>query len=118
MIEPGMIPMAAARFKALGDPVRLALLAALQDGEKSVGELALAMRRSQPNVSQQLASLARAGLVESRRDGNHVFYRSSDPLVARICETVCTSLTRRLRDEEVRLKALRRSGSRRGIARG
>ena len=118
MIDPGMIPMAAARFKALGDPVRLALLAALQDGEKSVGELALATRRSQPNVSQQLASLARAGLVESRRDGNRVFYRSSDPFVARICDTVCTSLSRRLADEERRMKALRRAGPRRRHARG
>lgn len=113
MIDPGMIPMAAARFKALGDPVRLALLAALQEGEKTVGELALATRRNQPNVSQQLASLARAGLVEARRDGNHVFYRSADPFVARICETVCTSLTRQLQDEERRMKALRRAASRR-----
>lgn len=118
MIDPGMIPMAAARFKALGDPVRLALLAALQEGEKSVGELALATRRSQPNVSQQLASLARAGLVESRRDGNRVFYRSADPFVARICQTVCTSLSRRLADEEQRMKALRRLGPRRRHARG
>jgi DNA-binding transcriptional ArsR family regulator len=113
MIEPDMIPMAAARFKALGDAVRLTLLAALQEGERSVGELALATRRNQPNVSQQLASLARAGLVESRRDGNRVLYRSADPFVARICETVCASLTRRLRAEEQRMKALRHAGPRR-----
>ena len=118
MIDPGMIPMAAARFKALGDPVRLTLLAALQEGEKSVGELALATRRNQPNVSQQLASLARAGLVDSRRDGNRVFYRSADPFVARICQTVCASLSRQLRDEEQRMKALRRPGPRRRHARG
>jgi len=113
MIEPDLIPMVAARFKALGDPVRLALLAALQGGEKTVSELTLATRRNQPNVSQQLASLARAGLVESRRDGNRVYYQSADPFVTRICAAVCASLTARFRTEEERMKALRRAASRR-----
>ena len=88
MIDADLIPRVAARFKALADEGRLALLSALQRGERSVGELAELTGRPQPNVSQQLASLARAGLVESRREGNRVFYRSSDPFVARICDTV------------------------------
>jgi len=105
MMTDALIPFAAARFKLLGDPVRLALLATLQEGEKTVTDLARAIRRSQPNVSQHLAALARAGLVEARREGNHVFYRSSDPFVARLCETVCASVTSRFQSEAKRLGA-------------
>lgn len=99
MIDAELIPLVAARFKALADEGRLALLSALQRGEKSVGELAEATRRSQPNVSQHLASLTHAGLVEARRDGTRVFYRIADPTVLRICEAVCSSLAARTREQ-------------------
>lgn len=92
MIDAELIPLVAARFKALADEARLGLLSALQRGERSVGELAQATGRSQPNVSQHLASLTHAGLVGARRDGTRVFYRIADPTVLRICEAVCDSL--------------------------
>jgi DNA-binding transcriptional ArsR family regulator len=95
VIDATLIPQVAARFKALADEGRLALLAALQRGEKSVGDLADATGRSQPNVSQHLASLTHAGLVGARRDGNRVFYRIADPTVLRICDAVCESLAAR-----------------------
>lgn len=97
MIDVVLIPQVAFRFRALGDPGRLSLLASLQRGERSVGALAVATGRTQPNVSQHLASLQRAGLVEARREGNHVFYRIADPTVLRICDAVCDSLVARAR---------------------
>ena len=109
MIEPDLIPHVAARFKALGDPGRLALLSALQGGEKSVGELVEATGRGQPNVSQQLAALHRSGLVAPRREGNHVYYRIADPYVVRICDAVCLSLGR---------QGARPRGRRREVVRG
>jgi hypothetical protein len=39
MIEPELVPFAARRFRALSDPGRQELLAALQQQERSVGEL-------------------------------------------------------------------------------
>jgi DNA-binding transcriptional ArsR family regulator len=105
MMTEALVPFVAARFKLLGDPVRLSLLATLQDGEMTVTDLARAIRRSQPNVSQHLAALSRAGLVDARREGNHVFYRSADPFVARLCETVCASITSRFQSEAKRLGA-------------
>jgi len=87
----------ASRFRALGDPGRLSLLASLQRGERSVGALAQATGRTQPNVSQHLARLQRASLVEARREGNRVFYRIADPTVLRICDAVCDSLVARAR---------------------
>ena len=108
MIDAELIPQVAARFKALADEGRLALLSALQRGEKSVGELAEATHRSQPNVSQHLASLTHAGLVEARRDGTRVFYRIADPTVLRICDAVCDSLAGRGRGERRQANEARR----------
>ena len=92
MIESELIPLVAQRFKALGEPGRLALLAALQKGERSVSDLVGVTGRGQPNVSQHLAQLVHAGLVSSRRQGNRIFYRISDPYVLRICDAVCKSV--------------------------
>jgi ArsR family transcriptional regulator len=92
MIEAELIPLVAQRFKALGEPARLALLAALQQGEKSVSELVARTGRTQPNVSQHLKEMTHAGLVEARRDGARVFYRIADPYLNRICDAVCRSV--------------------------
>ena len=92
MIDPALIPQVASRFKALGDPGRLALLAVLHEGERSVGDLVALTRRSQSTVSQQLAGLSRVGFVAARREGTRVLYRIIDPYVARICEAVCSGV--------------------------
>jgi DNA-binding transcriptional ArsR family regulator len=116
VIDRDLIPRVAARFKALADEGRLALLSTLQGGEKSVGELAEATGRSQPNVSQHLASLTHAGLVEARRDGNRVFYRIADPTVMRICDAVCNSLVASAREgkrSSIEARRARRAGGER-----
>jgi DNA-binding transcriptional ArsR family regulator len=112
VIDADLIPQVAARFKALADEGRLALLSALQRGERSVGELAELTGRPQPNVSQHLASLTHAGLVEARRDGTRAFYRIADPTILRICEAVCDSLAAHGRDK--RPAHARRRGHRAG----
>jgi DNA-binding transcriptional ArsR family regulator len=108
MVPKELISTVATRFKALGDPGRLAILSALQDGEKSVSELVEATGRSQPNVSQNLAALARVGFVAARREGNRVFYRVSDPYLARICNAVCDGMVERVRREGVAFQRRRR----------
>ena len=112
-MEGDLIPLVAARFKALSDPRRLALLSALQGGERTVTELAETTRRPQPNVSQHLASLTRAGLVDSRREGTRVFYRIADPYVLRICDAVCDSLVTHARAARKRHTAVVRARRRR-----
>ena len=63
------------QLKALGDPVRLRLVALCVKGECSVSELVDVTGQSQPRVSQQLKRLCEAGLLERFRDGKRVFYR-------------------------------------------
>ena len=65
---------AAAVAKALSDPTRLTIAAALEDGGELCGcDLAWITGRSQKLVSHHLKVLRTAGLVSSRRDGKIVF---------------------------------------------
>lgn len=66
-------------FKALSHPLRLAILDALREGEKSVGQLVAELGAEQPAVSQQLSILRQRGFVEPRKDGTVVFYSTTDP---------------------------------------
>jgi len=66
-------------FKALGHPARLAILAALRDGEQCVCHLESALGMRQAYISQQLAVLKEAGLVQDRRDGWNIYYFVSRP---------------------------------------
>ncbi len=69
-------------LKALADENRLRLLLLLRGQELFVCQLMAVTGLSQPLVSRGLSLLEREGLVESRRQGKHVFYRLSDPLPA------------------------------------
>jgi DNA-binding transcriptional ArsR family regulator len=62
-------------FHALADPSRRALFESLTRGEAAVKELTARFDISQPAVSQHLATLKAAGLVNARREGRSVYYR-------------------------------------------
>ena len=89
-------------LKTLASPRRLSILHALADGPCTVGRLAASLELSQPNVSQHLAVLRAAGLVEAGRDGREVRYALADPDVVVACAIMRGVLERRL----VRLAAL------------
>jgi DNA-binding transcriptional ArsR family regulator len=73
--EAGVLSEAASIAKALSDPTRLAVAAALRDGgELCVCDLAWVCERSDKLVSHHVRQLRSAGLVSSRRDGKMVMY--------------------------------------------
>lgn len=82
----------AARFRLLGDPLRLKLLALLTSEERSVGELVELTGAGQPNVSKHLAALTEGGLVRRRKLGTSTRYTIADPLVLTLCDIVCGGL--------------------------
>jgi DNA-binding transcriptional ArsR family regulator len=71
----------AAISRALADAKRLCVLEILAGGERSVSDLSREASCQVPNMSQHLAVLRAAGLVETRRDGNTVYYRLTDPRI-------------------------------------
>lgn len=66
-------------LKLLSDSTRLRLLALLSIEEIAVQELVSITGLAQSRVSNHLALLRRAGLVQDRREGSWVFYRLAEP---------------------------------------
>jgi DNA-binding transcriptional ArsR family regulator len=83
-------------LKTLASPKRLEIVHLLADGPREVSRLAEDLGISQPNVSQHLALLRSAGVVEAERDGREVRYRLSDPEIIAACETMRGVLIRRI----------------------
>ncbi|MBF0610990.1 MAG: winged helix-turn-helix transcriptional regulator [Magnetococcales bacterium] len=65
-------------MKALAHPLRLKVIAALNNQEMSVQELVEAVGTTQSNVSQHLTIMRDKQILSSRRVANQVFYRVGD----------------------------------------
>lgn len=78
-------------LKAIASPVRLMLLCALVDGEKSVSELTEALDLRQAMVSQHLARLRQEGLVATRREAQSVYYSIADRTAEKIIQILYNS---------------------------
>lgn len=61
-------------LRLLADPTRLRLLLLLEEAELTVAELQEIMGMGQSRISSHLAQLKRAGVLEDRRAGKHVYY--------------------------------------------
>lgn len=68
---------AAARFKVLGDPTRLAILGRIMHSPSTVTDLAIYFELAQPTVSAHVKHLRDAGLLESERVGASTTYRTA-----------------------------------------
>lgn len=75
---------AAQLLAAMANQKRLMILCHLIDGEKSVGEIAELVDLRQSPLSQHLAKLRALGLVQTRRDGQSIFYRVGSDKVEQI----------------------------------
>jgi DNA-binding transcriptional ArsR family regulator len=83
-------------LKTLASPRRIEILHVLARGPIEVGRLAELIGASQPNVSQHLAVLRTAGIVDAERDGREVRYRLTDSDVTLACALMRGVLERRL----------------------
>lgn len=89
----------AERFKALSEPLRLRLVYALMDGEKTVSRLVRETGALQANVSKHLGILLDAGVLGRRKEGTSAYYRIADESVFELCDLVCGSIEDRLAAE-------------------
>lgn len=61
-------------FKALNDPTRREILELLGKGDMSAGDIAEKFNISKPSISHHLDLLRQAGLVESVKQGQFIYY--------------------------------------------
>jgi DNA-binding transcriptional ArsR family regulator len=65
-------------LKSMAHPQRLFILCSLHEKECTVSELEGLTDASQPSISQHLQRMRHEGLVDSRREGNFVYYCIKD----------------------------------------
>ena len=75
-------------FKLLTHPVRLAILEILRDGEHCVCHMEAYLGYRQAYISQQVAVLREAGLIQDRRDGWNIYYRVCDQRIYSVLDTI------------------------------
>jgi ArsR family transcriptional regulator, arsenate/arsenite/antimonite-responsive transcriptional repressor len=71
-------------FKALNDPTRREILEMLKDKDLTAGEIAGQFHISKPSISHHLDLLKQAGLVESVKEGQFIYYSLNTTVVDEI----------------------------------
>lgn len=108
--NPPVAALKAELFKALAHPARIRVLEILVQSPRSVGELADEVGLEISHLSQQLAVLRRAGVVDTRREGNTVHYSLRDPRMAALLTLARRMLVTRLEDSQLLLSGLQDAG--------
>ena len=80
--------LASALLKQIANTRRLLILCALAEGEKSVGEIEKHVDISQSALSQHLAKMRAANLVETEKRGLKIYYRLSSPEMRALLSTL------------------------------
>jgi ArsR family transcriptional regulator, virulence genes transcriptional regulator len=86
--DPELFRLKAELCKTLADPKRLMIITGLRDGEKSVSILAAEMKIPQAVLSRNLSILRQRGIVETRRQGQNIYYRLSNEKIIAACDMV------------------------------
>jgi DNA-binding transcriptional ArsR family regulator len=71
-------------YKALADPTRRKILKLLRDDDLPAGAIAEQFDMSWPSVSRHMGVLTAAGLLQARRQGQHVIYSLTTSVLADI----------------------------------
>lgn len=89
--------LCAGYLKALGDPIRLQIVKALQSGAMSVSDLAILLDMELANVSHHLRVLYHAHLVTTEREGKYIYYHLNqqflkNPAIAQSLDFGCCKI--------------------------
>ncbi len=107
-------------FSVLSEPMRLRIMHAVCEEEKSVSQVVAELGATQTNVSRHLNLMYRGGVLARRKEGSQVLYRAADAVMVEVCRSVCNRIAAQLdertplRHELRRLMPRRRPGKRTG----
>jgi DNA-binding transcriptional ArsR family regulator len=87
-MEDEILLRSSSLFSALGSPVRLKIVQELAGEPLMVTVLASKLGIGQPNASQHLAVLERAGLIQAKASGTSRVYSLRGPRVAQLLATM------------------------------
>ncbi len=88
----------------LANPRRLEIIDLLTERERTVSDLSVTLGIPQATTSQHLAVMRKAGVVETRKDGNFVYYHLADPRIANACRVMSEAVLGLLTSQQDRLR--------------
>ena len=91
---------------AAGNPIRLAIIDYLRDGERCVCDIAEHVDAQRSNASRHLGVLLNAGIVEQRKDGLKMMYSLKTPCILNFMKCVEGVLREQAKDAAVLLSTL------------
>jgi DNA-binding transcriptional ArsR family regulator len=98
----------------LANSKRLQIIEILGKSERTVSQLAAELEIAQATTSQHLAVMRKMGVVETRKDGNFVFYRLADAKIAEACAVMSRAILDLLMTQQERLKPVLAIAARHG----
>ena len=91
-----LLKLKAEVFQAVGQPIRLAIVQLLSEGEMCVCEIAEKVGAKRSNVSRHLAVMLRAGVLGVRKDGLKMIYELRTPCVLDVVSCVTEVVRRKI----------------------
>jgi DNA-binding transcriptional ArsR family regulator len=91
-------------IKAVGHPLRVAVVDFLKDGEKCVCDIAEHVGSERSNVSRHLAVMLKAGILRSRKEGLMVYYELRTPCILNFLNCATQALKHNV-NEDVKVLA-------------
>jgi ArsR family transcriptional regulator len=88
---------AAELFRVMSSPMRLKIVSCLCEGEQNVSYLLGKIETTQPNMSQHLNTLYKAGVLAKTRDGVQIYYRIANEKIVTLCKAVCLQVEEQAR---------------------
>ncbi len=92
--------------KAIGHPLRVAIIDFLGDGEQCVCDIAEHIGSERSNISRHLSVMVNAGLLEYRKDGLKVIYRLETPCILDFLSCVSQVLKKQAENNQKLLRSL------------
>ncbi len=92
--------------KAVGHPLRVAVIDFLKDGEQCVCDIAQHVGSERSNVSRHLSVMVRAGVLECRKEGLKVIYKLKTPCILDFFSCVTAVIKQQAKESEKLLKSI------------
>ena len=99
--------------KVFSHPTRLKILNALREEEMSVSELARRLGVAIGNLSQHLNMMKQRRVLVSRKDGNNVYYRLTNPKMLKAFDQIREILLEQMQRESILVRHMVRARTRR-----
>jgi len=93
-------------FQVLGHPTRIHIVECLREGELTVNAIQGRVGVEPANLSQHLAILRSKALVDTRREGNQIFYSLRDPLLIEVLDIMRRYFLKELEESHAMLQSL------------